>query len=136
MARIIGVEIPDKKPVWIALTRIYGVGRVNVAQILKKAKVLPEKRVEDLKAEEIKRITEVLEEVKTEGVLRQETSESIKRLKVTGSYRGTRHLKGLPVRGQRTRTNARTKRGKRVTIGAMRRKELVGQEQLEQPEQR
>lgn len=125
MARIIGIEIPDKKPVWIALTRIYGVGRVNVAQILKKAKVAPDKRVEELKGEEITRITKALEEIKTEGNLRQEISENVKRLKTAGSYRGSRHVRNLPARGQRTRTNARTKRGKRVTIGAMRRKEAV-----------
>lgn len=130
MARIIGVEIEDKKPVWIGLTQIYGVGRVNVGKILKKAKISKEKRVGQLKIEEIRRITKALEEVKTEGDLRQEVSESVKRLKATGSYRGYRHLQGLPVRGQRTRTNARTKRGKRVTIGAIRRKEVVSREQI------
>ena len=125
MARIIGVEIPDNKKASIALTSIYGVGRVNVVEILKKAKVSPAKRVNELKSEEIARISKVLSEVKTEGVLRQEEVENIKRLKNIGTYRGERHAKGLPVRGQRTRTNARTKRGKRVTIGAIRRKEAA-----------
>jgi len=136
MARIIGVEIEDKKPVWIALTRIYGVGRVNVGKILKKAKIPKEKRVGQLKIEEIRRITKALEEVKTEGDLRQEVSQSLKRLKTTGSYRGYRHLRGLPVRGQRTRTNARTKRGKRVTIGAIKRREVAVRGQVEKEKEK
>ena len=132
MARIIGVEISDKKPVKIALTRIYGVGRVNVVQVLAKAKISPEKRVEQLKAEEIARITKVLEEFKTEGDLRQEVVENIKRLKSIGSYRGSRHLRNLPARGQRTRTNARTKRGRRATVGALKRKDTVIREPVEE----
>lgn len=119
MVRIIGIDLPDQKPVWIALSLLYGVGRKNVVEILDKAKVDTQKKTSQLTNEEINRITKVLGEYKLEGDLRREVSENIKRLREIGSYRGSRHAKGLPARGQRTRTNARTKRGKRVTIGAM-----------------
>lgn len=119
MTRIVGVDIPSEKRVDIALTYIYGVGRQSVGEIIKKAMVDPAKRVNQLTSEEMARISKALEETKIEGDLREEISKNIKRLKTIGSYRGQRHARGLPVRGQRTRTNARTKRGKRVTIGAL-----------------
>lgn len=125
MVRIAGVDIPEGKPTFIALTYLYGVGRKNVAKILEKAKVDGAKKALDLSSEEIARISKVLDEYKTEGDLRRDVSENIKRLKEIGSYRGIRHVKNLPVRGQRTRTNARTKRGKRVTIGAMKKEILT-----------
>ena len=123
--RITGVTIPDEKRVDIALTYLYGIGRRNVVDILKKAEVEGSKRVKSLSEDEQKRIQKILEEYKIEGDLRVEVSDSIKRLKEIGSYRGGRHSKNLPVRGQRTRSNARTKRGKRVTIGAIKKEEAV-----------
>ena len=117
--RIAGVNIPDEKRVEIALTYIYGIGRNNVIPILKKAQVDSSKRVKALSEDEQKRIQKALEEYKLEGDLRVEILLNIKRLKEIGSYRGMRHSRNLPARGQRTRSNARTKRGKRVTIGAI-----------------
>jgi small subunit ribosomal protein S13 len=117
--RVAGVNIPDQKRVDIALTYIYGVGRSNVKGILEGAKIDPAKRVNTLSEEEIVRIQKVLDAIKIEGDLRGEIFEDIKRLKNISSYRGGRQIKNLPVRGQRTRSNARTKRGKRVTIGAI-----------------
>jgi len=122
--RIAGVNIPDAKRVDIALTYIYGIGRGNVAHILKKTNVEGFKRMHALTEDEQKKIQKVLEEYKLEGDLRAEVLGNIKRLKEIGSYRGIRHSRNLPVRGQRTRSNARTKRGKRVTIGAIK-KELA-----------
>ena len=122
--RISGINIPDEKRVDIALTYLYGIGRRNVVEILKKAEVDASKRVKSLFEYEQKRIQKVLEAYKIEGDLRAEIISDIKRLKEIGSYRGIRHSKNLPVRGQRTRSNARTKRGKRVTIGAIK-KELA-----------
>lgn len=122
--RISGITIPDAKRVDIALTYIYGIGRGNVDSILKKAKIDPKIRVKDLSEEEQKRILDAISELKVEGDLRAEVNGNIKRLKDNGSYRGIRHIKNLPSRGQRTRSNARTKRGKRVTIGAIK-KELA-----------
>ncbi len=123
--RISGVIIPDEKRVDIALTYVYGVGRNNVYDILKKVNVDPSKRVKTLSEEEQNKIQKALEEYKLEGDLRVEISENIKRLKETGSYRGMRHSRNLPARGQRTRSNARTKRGKRVTIGAIKKEEAI-----------
>ncbi len=117
--RISGVNIPEEKRVDIALTYLYGVGRGNVDEILKKASVDGAKRVKTLSEEEQKQIQKALEIIKVEGDLRAEVHGNIKRLKEVGSYRGTRHSKNLPARGQRTRSNARTKRGKRMTIGAI-----------------
>lgn len=129
MPRFAGVDIPENKPTWIALTYLYGVGRKNVGKILEEAKVDGTKRAKDLTGEEIAKISKALENLKVEGELRKEVTENIKRLKEIGSYRGIRHARNLPVRGQRTRTNARTKRGKRVTIGAMKKEVLARQEQ-------
>jgi len=123
--RIAGFNIPDTKRVDIALTYLYGVGRSNVVHILKKASVDGGKRVNALSEEEQKRIQKALEGYKVEGDLRAEVLSNIKRLKEMSSYRGLRHGKNLPVRGQRTRSNARTKRGKRVTIGAIKKEVAV-----------
>ncbi|MDP3988527.1 MAG: 30S ribosomal protein S13 [Candidatus Levybacteria bacterium] len=117
--RISGNTIPDHKRIDISLTYLYGIGRKNVYEVLKKADVEFSKRVKDLSEDEQKRIQKALEEHKIEGDLRVEVMGNIKRLKEIGCYRGIRHSKNLPVRGQRTRSNARTKRGKRVTIGAI-----------------
>lgn len=124
MARIAGVTLPEEKRIDIGLTAIYGIGRSNVDNILETAKIDPAKRVADLTAPEVTRLARVIDKVPVEGTLRKQVAESIKRLKSIGSYRGIRHEKGMPVRGQRTRSNARTKRGRRKTIGAMRKKDL------------
>lgn len=126
MARIAGVDLPSHKRTDSALTYIYGVGRSNVRQILESAKVDGAKRAKDLTEEEINRLQKVIEQnFKVEGDLRREIQDNIKRLREIGTYRGLRHAKKLPVRGQRTRSNARTKRGKRVTIGAMKKEDRV-----------
>src|SRR4030067_1816552 len=120
MARITGVDIPNEKRLDIALTYIYGIGRSNVNGIIRQAKIEASRRVKTLTDEEISRITKVIEKgVTVEGNLRQQVSGNIKRLREINTYRGIRHARNLPSRGQRTRSNARTRRGKRVTIGAM-----------------
>jgi small subunit ribosomal protein S13 len=119
MARIAGVDIPNDKRVEISLTYIYGVGRSTANKILKRAEINPDTRVKDLTEQEISRIREVLEgNYLVEGDLRRELSMNIKRLMDVGTYRGLRHRRGLPVRGQRTRTNSRTRKGPRRTVGA------------------
>lgn len=122
--RIAGINIPDEKRIDIALTYLYGVGRSNTSKILMKANVPLSKRTNKLTEEEVSRIQKALDDYKLEGDLRGEVSENIKTLREIKSYRGLRHARNLPVRGQRTRSNARTKRGKRVTIGAIK-KELA-----------
>lgn len=119
MARIAGVDIPTEKRVEVALTYIKGIGRSLANQILKEAEISPDVRVKELTEKEINRIREVIEKGKNrvEGELSQEVALNIKRLKEIGCYRGIRHERGLPVRGQQTRTNARTRKGRRVTIG-------------------
>ena len=117
--RISGINLPDEKRVDIGLSYLYGVGRKNVVGILEKAKVAPSTRIKTLSEDEQKRIQKVLEEHKIEGDLKVEVQGNIKRLRELGTYRGVRHSKNLPVRGQRTKSNARTKRGKRLTIGAI-----------------
>lgn len=117
--RLASVTIPDNKRVDIALTYIYGIGRSNVDLVLGESKVDAAKKAKDLSEDEIKRLTKTLETYKIEGDLKAEIAGNIRRLKEAGTYRGMRHTKGLPSRGQRTRSNARTKRGKRVTIGAI-----------------
>lgn len=121
MARIAGIDLPSEKRIEVALTYLYGVGRSLSAKILKEAGVSPDIRTKNLTEEQISKIREVIEKRKlpVEGELRRIVSSNIKRLKEIGSYRGLRHLKNLPVRGQRTRTNARTKKGRRQTIGGM-----------------
>lgn len=124
MARIAGVDLPENKRVDIGLTYIFGIGRSNVVQLLKDASVEGVKRVKDLTEDEINKLQKAVDKFKVEGDLRQEVEQNIKRLEEIGSYRGLRHRKGLPSRGQRTRSNARTKRGKRKTVGTVR-KEIV-----------
>ncbi len=120
MARIAGVELPTEKRVDIGLTYIFGIGRSNVVNVIKDAGVDGAKRIKDLTEEEINKLQRCVDKFKVEGDLRQEIEQNIKRLEETGSFRGLRHKKGLPVRGQRTRSNARTRRGKRKTVGAIR----------------
>ena len=131
--RISGVNIPDGKRLDIALTYLYGVGRGNVTAILASASVDGKKRVKTLTEDEQKKIQKALETIKVEGDLRAEIYGNIKRLKEVGAYRGTRHSKNLPVRGQRTRSNARTKRGKRVTIGAIKKEVATKMEAGKKP---
>lgn len=123
--RISGINLPDEKRTDIGLSYLFGVGRNNVVKILKKADIDGAKRLKTLTEEEQRRLQKVLEEYKTEGDLRVEIQGNIKRLREIGAYRGVRHSKNLPVRGQRTKSNARTKRGKRVTIGAIKKEEAV-----------
>ncbi len=115
MPRILGVDIPKEKRIEIALTYLYGIGRNLSNKVLKEAGISPDKRAKDLNEEEISHITNTIQKIgyKVEGDLRREISQNIKRLMDIGSWRGMRHKKGLPVRGQRTRTNARTRKGPR-----------------------
>lgn len=123
MARIAGVDLPREKRVEIALTYIYGIGLSRAKEILKNTGVDPNKRVKDLTEDEIARIRDYIEKnYKVEGELRREVAMNIKRLIEIGCYRGIRHKLGLPVRGQRTRSNARTRKGPRRTVGAKRSK--------------
>jgi small subunit ribosomal protein S13 len=128
MMRIAGVSIPDEKRVDIALSYIYGIGRSNVIGVLEKAEVDATKRAKTLTEDEIKRLTRVLDAYKIEGDLRADIAGNIRRLKEIGSYRGLRHTRGLPAHGQRTRSNARTKRGKKVTIGAIKKEVMAKME--------
>lgn len=117
MARISGVDLPKNKKILFGLQYIYGIGRYLSGEILRKAEVNPDKRVSELNDEEIAKIRSVITaDYKVEGALRSEVQQSIKRLMDIGTYRGLRHRKGLPVRGQRTRTNSRTRKGKRKTV--------------------
>jgi small subunit ribosomal protein S13 len=124
MARIAGVDLPRTKRIEVGLTYIFGIGHVRAGGILKDAGVSPDVRVKDLSEEDVRAISRVIEEQgRVEGDLRKETSMHIKRLMEIGSYRGMRHRRGLPVRGQRTRTNARTRKGPRK--GAIAKKKTV-----------
>ena len=116
MARIVGVDIPNDKPVKIAITYIYGIGRPTAEKICQDAKVDGGLRVKDLSDDQLNAIRAELAKFKVEGDLRREVALNIKRLTEIGCYRGMRHRKGLPVRGQRTKTNARTRKGPRKTI--------------------
>ena len=113
MARIAGVDLPREKRIEIGLTYVYGIGRVSATKILAEAGVNPDTRVRDITDDEVKKITEAIESlgIMTEGDLRREIALNIKRLQEIGCYRGIRHRKGLPVRGQKTKTNARTRKG-------------------------
>lgn len=123
MARIAGVDIPRGKKIEIAITYIYGIGRTNGAVVLAKANVDPGKRVRELTEDEVVRIREIVErEYRVEGDLRREVQMNIKRLMDIGCYRGLRHRKGMPVRGQRTKTNARTRRGRKGAAIGMKKK--------------
>lgn len=118
MARISGVTIPAKKQIWVALTYVYGIGEKTSLDILSKAKVESTARVENLTDPEITRIQDVINaDLLVEGELQRVVSGNIKRLKEIKSYRGMRHAQSLPSRGQRTKTNARTRRGKKTTVG-------------------
>ena len=116
MARIVGVDIPNEKRVVISLTYIYGIGRTTAQKICNDAKVSEDIRVKNLTEEQLNAIRQQVAKYKVEGDLRREVALNIKRLQEVGCYRGIRHRKGLPVRGQRTKTNARTRKGKRKTI--------------------
>ncbi|MCD8120663.1 MAG: 30S ribosomal protein S13 [Clostridiales bacterium] len=117
MARIAGVDLPREKRVEIGLTYIYGIGRTSSNRILKEAGVNPDTRVKDLTDDEVKNLAAVIAETQmVEGDLRREVAMNIKRLQEIGCYRGIRHRKGLPVRGQKTKTNARTRKGPRKTV--------------------
>lgn len=123
MPRIVGVDIPKEKRVELALTYIFGIGRTLSNKILKVANISPDKRAKDLTEEEVARLSTIIQkDYKVEGDLRREQGANIKRLIDIGSYRGLRHRRGLPVRGQRTRTNARTRKGPRKTVGVVRMK--------------
>jgi len=123
MARIAGVDLPREKRVEIGLTYIFGIGRSKSNEILAKTGINPDTRVRDLTDDEISRLREILDkEYKVEGDLRREIAMNIKRLIEIGCYRGRRHRMGLPVRGQRTKTNARTRKGPKKTVGVMRKK--------------
>ncbi|BCX13496.1 MAG: 30S ribosomal protein S13 [Candidatus Dojkabacteria bacterium] len=120
MARIVGVEIPNEKPIEISLTYIHGIGRSTSQKILKAVNVDPTTRVKDLSNDEIKRIYQYIEKnIPTEGQVKQKVFMNIKRLKDIRCYRGIRHKLGLPVRGQNTRKNARTRKGKGVAVGGL-----------------
>ena len=116
MARIAGVDLPREKRIEIGLTYIYGVGRTTSNKILKDAQVDPNIRVKDLTDDDVNKIRKVMEDIKVEGDLRREVTLNIKRLTEIGCYRGVRHRRGLPVRGQRTKTNARTRKGPRKLV--------------------
>ena len=117
MARIAGLDLPREKRIEIGLTYIYGIGRTSATRILEAANVDPNTRVRDITDEEVKRISAVIDETQTvEGDLRREIAMNIKRLQEIGCYRGIRHRKSLPVRGQKTKTNARTRKGPKRTV--------------------
>ncbi|HHX75565.1 MAG TPA: 30S ribosomal protein S13 [Firmicutes bacterium] len=123
MARIAGVDLPRDKRVEIALTYIYGVGRRTAQEVLKQTAVNKDTRVRDLTEDEVNRLREYIDKnVKTEGDLRREVAMNIKRLMEIGCYRGIRHRRGLPVRGQTTKNNARTRKGPKRTVGVRRKK--------------
>jgi small subunit ribosomal protein S13 len=122
MARIAGVNIPTDKRVEVALTYIYGIGPTTASKVLASANIDPNTRVKNLTEAEVSRIREEVEKFQVEGDLQRIVSLNIKRLKEINAYRGLRHKANLPVHGQRTKTNARTKRGKKVTMGSGRKK--------------
>lgn len=126
MARISGVDLPAEKRLDIALTYIYGIGRTNVHKVLKESNIPGDRRVKTLTDEEVNKIGKIIEKGFTvEGDLRREIAGNIKRLKEINSYRGSRHIHNLPSRGQRTRSNARTRRGKRSTVGAQKKDDRI-----------
>lgn len=127
MARIAGVDLPKEKRVEVGLTYIFGIGLANSRKILAEAGVNPDTRVKDLSNDEVARIRNIItKDYKVEGALRTEITMNVKRLMDIGCYRGLRHRRGLPVRGQRTHTNARTRRGKRATVGGMKKQTPAG----------
>ena len=116
MARIVGIDLPREKRVVIGLTYIYGIGKATAEKIVAEAGINPDTRVRDLTEEEVQKLRDIIGKMKVEGDLRREISLNIKRLSEIGCYRGVRHRRGLPVRGQRTKTNARTRKGPKHTI--------------------
>lgn len=120
MARIAGIDLPNEKRLDIGLTYIYGIGRANVKGLLDEVKLDAAKRIKDLSEEDINKLQRAIEKMVVEGDLRREIDRNIRRLEDAGAYRGLRHRHGLPVRGQRTRSNARTRKGKRKTVGSVR----------------
>jgi small subunit ribosomal protein S13 len=124
MPRVLGVDVPGRKRIEIALRYIHGIGPTRARQIVEEAKLDPATKADDLTPEELRRLLGVIQNnYRVEGDLRREVSQNIRRLISTGSYRGLRHRRGLPVRGQRTSTNARTRKGPKRTVGAVRGKE-------------
>ncbi|MBI4004789.1 30S ribosomal protein S13 [Candidatus Roizmanbacteria bacterium] len=133
MVRILGINLPDDKRIEYALTLFYGIGGTLSKKILQQTGVNVDKRVKDLSEDDVKKIVTIIEKnYKIEGDLREELNENLKRLREIGSYRGVRYVRGLPVRGQRTRSNARTKRGKRRTVGALKKEIWAKIEQQKQ----
>lgn len=131
MPRISGVDIPNNKRLEVALTYIFGIGLNTSKAILKKTKLDPNKRTQDLTPKEIATLNTALQKKVIEGDLRKTIRDNIETLKRLGAYRGLRHLAGLPARGQRTRSNARTKRGKRQTVGALKKDEMAKKQTAE-----
>jgi len=130
MTRFLGINLPDSARIEYALTMIYGIGFSSAKKILKQANIDAHKRVKEVSEEEFKKLFAAIDKnYRVEGELREEISENIKRLKDVGSYRGLRHLRGLPVQGQRTKSNARTKRGKKKTVGALKKEAWAKLEQ-------
>lgn len=131
MPRIVGVDVPKDKRVEIALMAVYGIGRTLSRQLLQQTQIDPSKRAKDLSDEEVGRLTRAIQSsYKVEGDLRRERASDVKRLIDIGSYRGQRHKRGLPVRGQRTRTNARTRKGPRPRVGVRRQTRAPAHEAL------
>ena len=128
MARIGGVDLPNEKRIEASLPYIYGIGPTLTTVILKACNLDPNKRTKDLTEEDVNKLAREVEKYKVEGDLRREIQGNVKRLQEIGTYRGIRHTRNLPARGQRTKTNARTKRGKRITIGTVR-KDVVAKTQ-------
>lgn len=127
MSRVAGVEIPGEKHVWVGLTRIFGVGRSLSVRILKEAGIQPNVKVKSLTEDQISRINTIVDKnFPVEGVLRRQVGQNIERLKHVGCHRGFRHRRGLPVRGQRTRTNARTRKGPRKTVAGKKQVKTIG----------
>lgn len=117
MPRVIGVDIPGQKQIWVSLTYIYGIGRAGAYEILKQAGIDPSVQARDLTEDELSRINSIIENnYAVEGSLRRQIAQNLQRLREIACYRGLRHRRGLPVRGQRTRTNARTRKGKKKTV--------------------
>ena len=125
MLRLVGIDLPENKRIEVAITYIYGIGPKVARDVLESAKIDLNTRAKDLTAADVAKLQKILETYKVEGDLRKEIRENIQRLKRIGTYRGSRHSAGLPTRGQRTRTNARTLRGKRKTIGAMKKEDAA-----------
>lgn len=127
MARIAGVELPKGKLVWVGLTSIYGIGETQGREIVSRANIDPKKRVSDLNDREVNELRKIIEKtMKVEGALRREVQQNVRRLIDIGCYRGLRHKLGLPARGQRTRHNARTRKGKRKTVATRKKKSALG----------